>query len=70
MLSETAKKFKEFYIQLSLQEMVNCTNPEDWDDVAKSIRQELEEMTFREIVMMAIEDGLIESSDDIYKEQE
>jgi len=70
MLSETAKKFKEFYIQLSLQEMVNCTNPEDWDDVAKSIREELEEMTFREIVMMAIEDGLIESSDDIYKEQE
>jgi hypothetical protein len=71
MLSKTALEFKEFYIQVCLQEMANCTSQEDWYDAAMSIRQELEATPFREIVMMAIDDGLIESSDDIYlKEKE
>ena len=69
MLTKTAKNFKEFYIQVCLQEMSSTTNKVDWNESAKAIRQELEETPFREIVMMAIDEGLIESSDEIYLKQ-
>lgn len=66
MLSPTALRFKEFFIRYSIAEAASTTPSEEMNEVATAIRNELEATSFVDIVYMAIDEGLIDSSDDIY----
>jgi len=69
-LSSTARDFRLAYIQYMISEAMSTTNIEDQDKIAREIQASSLQLPFRELVDMAIYDGLIDSFDDIYTEPE
>ena len=66
MLTTDEQHFREFVIRYRIMEGLQTSSPIDRETDARIIRQELEFKSTRDLAIMAHEDGLIDSTDDIY----
>ena len=66
LLSSRARKFRTMYIQYMQAEASNTTAREDMDRVAKEIEIMALQTPFKQLMDMAIDDGIIDSYDDVY----
>ena len=66
LLSSTARDFRKMYIQYMQSEASNTTAKEDMDETCRSIEVMARQLPFRELMDMAISDGIIDSYDDVY----
>jgi len=67
MLSNTARNFRKMYINYMQMEAMNTTAKEDMERVARDIEVLALQTPFRELMDMAIEDGIIDCYDDVYQ---
>ena len=67
LLSPTARKFKEAYIQYKCNEACAITSKCDIEKVTDAIRKDIMNTPFKVIMDMAIDDRIIDSYDDVYE---
>ena len=66
-LSTAARDFRVHYIRYMQTEAMNITALEDMDKTLDDIEVMALQTPFRELMDMAINDGLIDSYDDVYE---
>jgi len=70
LLSSTARDFRVMYIRYMQAEAMNTTATEDMDQTFDDIEVMALQVPFKELMDMAIDDGIIDCYDDVYKMEE